>query len=113
MQPANLDSLFTLESLLSLQGATVAALLVPNAAGVLLGDRVRPWRPWLSLLVAMGLAALVAYLATETSPVKWIIAFFNGLLIFMAAVGGNEGASGARGGASDASGQRRFFSSWV
>ena len=39
-----LDELFTLQSLLSLQGAAFAALLVPNVLTYLVGDVFRTWK---------------------------------------------------------------------
>lgn len=85
----NLDSLFTLTSLLSLQGATAAAVLVPNVVGHLLGERFDPFRKWTSLAIALALAYTAAFLADDGSS-KWVVAFFNGLLIFASAMGLNQ-----------------------
>lgn len=102
-----LDELFTLQSLLSLQGAAAASLLVPNVLAHLIGERFQPYKKWISFIIALGLAYFVAILAETQALTKWIIAFFNGFLIFASAVGINEGAS--RG---TELGERRFFTSW-
>jgi len=39
MNGQTLDALFTLQSLLSLQGSAAAALLVPNVIGYLVGEK--------------------------------------------------------------------------
>lgn len=86
----NLDSLFSAASLLSLQGSTAAALLVPNVLGNLLGERFDRWRKWTSLVIAMVLAYLAAFLAKDANAIKWLLAFFNGCLIFASAMGLNQ-----------------------
>ncbi len=103
----NLDALFTMQSLLSLQGSAAAALLVPNGLVYLIGDTFRPYTKWVSFAIAMFLSYLVAYLAPGGEFTKWVLAFFNGFLVFASAVGINEGASkGTR------LGRGRFFSTW-
>lgn len=102
-----LDELFTLQSLLSLQGAAVAALLVPNVLTYLVGDVFKPYKKWVSFILAVGLAYLVAFLAPTQAWTKWIVAFFNGFLVFASAIGINEGVSGGTG-----LGRKRFFASW-
>jgi hypothetical protein len=102
-----LDELFTLESLLALQGAATAALLVPNVLAYLFGEEFKPYKKWVSFVVAMGLAFLVAILAETDAWTKWIVASFNGLLIFASAIGLNEKIIG-----STALGRKRFFESW-
>ncbi|MGH8791192.1 MAG: hypothetical protein ACRDXX_00900 [Stackebrandtia sp.] len=83
------DSLFTPTSLLSLQGAAAASLLAPNVIGVFAGEKFDPYRKWTSLGIALALAFVVAALVDD-GPVKWFVAFFNGLLIFAAAMGVNQ-----------------------
>ncbi|MEO8391506.1 MAG: hypothetical protein ABI700_00800 [Chloroflexota bacterium] len=90
-----LNALFTLESLLSLQGAAAASWLVPNVLGTLIGPRFDRFRLWAAFLIGMGLALLTAAIAKDTSGVKWILALFNGFLIFSSAVGINQGAGAA------------------
>jgi len=93
MNPQTLNALFTTDSLLSLQGAAAAALLVPNVIGYLVGEKFQPYRKWLSFGISMFLAYLVALLAPETHWMKWVVASFNGFLIFASALGTNEMAS--------------------
>lgn len=86
----NLDSLFSGASLLSLQGAAAAALLVPNVLGNLIGARFDKWRKWTSLGIALALAYLAAFLAKDANAIKWVVALFNGFLIFASAMGLNQ-----------------------
>jgi len=90
-----LNALFTLESLLSLQGAAAAALLIPNVLTYLIGPAFQPYQKWVAFVVAMGLAFLVAALASEKGWTKWVLAALNGFLIFASAVGINQTASAA------------------
>jgi TRAP-type C4-dicarboxylate transport system permease small subunit len=89
---SGIDQLFTTQSLLTLQGATAATLLVPNI-GVQLFDTAytRKQRLWTALVIAMALSYLAAAVATG-SWTKWIVAFFNGCLVFSASIGLNETA---------------------
>ncbi|MCS7281975.1 MAG: hypothetical protein RMK65_02870 [Anaerolineae bacterium] len=96
MNPQTLNALFTVESLLSLQGAAAASFIVPNGIGYLVGSGFDRYRKWVSFAMAMFLAYLVALLTPETHWIKWILAFFNGFLIFSSAVGINEGLSSGR-----------------
>ncbi|HZE42017.1 MAG TPA: hypothetical protein VE172_24745 [Stackebrandtia sp.] len=113
-----LDSLFTVTSLLSLQGSAAAAVLVPNVVGVLVGHTFDPFRKWTSLGVALALAYLTAALAQD-GPTRWIVAFFNGLLIFASAMGINQLPKHNRPKTDDKSGEQvltklqKFFKSWV
>ncbi len=89
----NLSALFTMESLLSLQGSAAAALLVPAVLLYLIGEGFKPVAKWVSFVIALGLSYLVAYLAADTGFLKWVLAFFNGFLVFASAVGINQGAA--------------------
>lgn len=89
----NLSALFTMDSLLSLQGSAAAALLVPAVLLYLIGDGFRPFAKWVSFVIALGLSYLVAALAQDQSVFKWILAFFNGFLVFASAVGINQAAA--------------------
>ena len=103
----NLDELFTIASLLSLQGSSAAALLIPNVLTYLIGDAFKPYKKWVSFAIAMILAYLVAVLAQSADWTRWIVALFNGFLVFASAVGINEAAGR---GTTLSSG--RFFESW-
>ena len=102
-----LDALFTIESLLSLQGSAAASFLVPNVLGYLIGDTFNPYKKWVSFAIAMILAYLVAILSSDAGVTKWILAFFNGFLVFASAVGINQGVSGGT-----RLGSAKFFQSW-
>jgi membrane protein YdbS with pleckstrin-like domain len=85
-----LNSFFTMESLMTLQGATAACLLVPNVVAYLIGPECDKYRKWISLLVAFGIAFMTAFFAETPIWSKWVLAFLNGLLIFASAVGINQ-----------------------
>lgn len=110
----SLDSLFSGASLLSLQGAAAAALLVPNVLGNLLGQRFDKWRKWTSLGIALVLAYLAAFLAKDASALKWVVAFFNGFLIFASAMGLNQLPRKNRpNGSNQEAPEPKFLKSWV
>ncbi len=112
MNPQTLNALFTVESLLSLQGAAAAALLVPNVIGYLVGEAFHPYKKWVSFGLSMILAYLVAFLAPDAHWMKWVQAFFNGFLVFASAVGINEGVSGSTARPYRAEPRRTFFQRW-
>lgn len=117
------QTLFSPDSLLSFTGAVVAAVLVPNVLASIAKMPVELLR-FISLLVAMAMAVLMAYLSTAaTNPewMKWVVAFFNGLLIYLSALGANETLSNAgkdefkemvHNAVSDKPLKRPFFASW-
>lgn len=80
---------FTLATLFTFTGAALAAWLVPYAFFVLIGEKFRPYMKWVSFVVAVALMELAAVLNAEPGWVKYVIAAFNGLVIFLAAVGTN------------------------
>ena len=106
----NLDSLYSVASLLTLQGAAAASLLVPNVLGMLIGETFDRYRKWTSFGVALVLAFVAAGLADEASWVKWVVAVFNGFLVFAAAMGVNQLPARHRQAVPDGS---RFFRSWT
>lgn len=113
--PSNLDALFTLTSLLSLQGAAAASLLVPNVFTYLIGPNFKPYEKWVSFGIAMVLALLTAFIASDTNVLKWVVAVFNGFLIFASAIGVNEMAAHSRQqnlGTLASGAKPRFFHSW-
>ena len=114
MDPQILEKFFTLESLLTLQGSSVAALFVANVFGFLIGTISTSGKKWIAFIVSLLLSYLAAYLATDADFVKWILAFFNGLVIFAAAMGGNQWLNAATGpGPAAGPGTKRFFNSWL
>ena len=86
----DLSSLYTFTSLVTLQGATAATLLFANVLGYLVGANFNPYRKWVALGVAMLLQLLAAAFADEQSAQTWIVAVFNGLLVFASAIGLNQ-----------------------
>ncbi len=85
-----INGLFTRESLMSLQGAAAATLLVPSVLTFLIGSSFRPYEKWAALATALIISAAVTVKARERGAVKWIIAALNGLLIYASAVGLTE-----------------------
>lgn len=116
MDTTTLDSFFTIESLVSLQGSTAAILLVTNVLGYLIGPNFDKYKKWLAFGLSLVFAYTVAALAADAGFVKWILAFLNGFLIFASAAGLNEMAGGrslrTAPLALPASGPKKFFASW-
>ena len=114
MDPQAINDLFTPESLLSLQGSAIAALFSANVFGYLIANLSDAGKKWIAFIVSLVLSYLVAYLATDQNIVKWILAFFNGLVVFAAAMGGNQWLNAISGpGPAAGPGQKRFFDSWL
>jgi hypothetical protein len=108
-----LDSFFTKESLLSLQGSVALTLLVPNVLAYLIGSSFAPYTKWVAFGVAMLLAFLVASQAPERSVTKWVLAVLNAFLIFASAVGLTVAlGSGATGMSAGGGGVTPFFQDW-
>ncbi|TDC28874.1 hypothetical protein [Micromonospora sp. KC213] len=91
-----MNDLFTWAALGSLTGASAATLLTANVVGGLIGPSGDKARKWIALGVALLLSYTTAAFATEAGAEKWIIAFFNGLVIFSAALGVNQMPPGNR-----------------
>ncbi|MFJ6194623.1 hypothetical protein [Micromonospora sp. NPDC092111] len=91
-----MNDLFTWAALGSVAGASAATLLTANVIGGLLGPDSDKARKWIALGVALALSYATAAFATEAGAQKWIIAFFNGLVIFSAALGINQLPPGNR-----------------
>ncbi len=116
MDKRTLSALFTKESLLSLQGAVAATLLVPNVLTYLIGASFRPYEKW----AALGVAVLISLMITREAPgkggIKWLVGLLNGLVIFWSAVGMAEtlgyAARESLDQAGQVSGELPFFHSW-
>jgi hypothetical protein len=107
MNPNDANSLFTTTSLLSLQGSAAAALIVPNVLKYLIST-IPTWATkWIAFVIALGLSFLVAVVASDSNFMKWVVAFFNGFLVFASAMGINQAAAGTT------LDSNRFFSSWL
>jgi len=89
------NDLFTWAGLGSVAGASAATLLTANVIGGLIGPQADKARKWIALGTALLLSYLTAAFATA-GPEKWIIAFFNALVIFSAALGVNQLPPGNR-----------------
>jgi len=112
---SSLNGLFTLTSLVSLQGAAAASLIVPNVLTYLIGASFKPYEKWVAFAIAMLLSLLTALLAPSPDFTKWIVAVFNGFLIFASAIGINEAAARTGGeqlGTLSRGAKPRFFHSW-
>jgi hypothetical protein len=81
------NALFTRESLMSLQGAALATLVIPNVLAYMIGPGFLPFEKWIGFGIAMLLALYTAYQSSEAGVQKWAIAVLNGFLIFAAAAG--------------------------
>lgn len=113
MNKKTLNSLFTWESLVSLQGATTVVVLVPNVLTFLIGSSFQPYEKWVAFIIALLLSFLVAFQASGKSVTKWILAILNGFFIFASAVGLTEAlGSGAKTGMAQSGGGLPFFHSW-
>jgi len=117
------SSLFTTQTLFSFAGAVIATALVPNVIASIATLPPRTLR-LIALIVAMILAFLMAFMADSADWIKWIVAFFNGLLIYLSALGANETLSRGMGRAptppaaiagtavSGGTKKRKFFDTW-
>ncbi len=117
------SSLFTPQTLFTFTGAVIATALVPNVIATVADLPPRALR-LIALIVALTLAFLMAFLAEDADWVKWIVAFINGLLIYLSALGANETLSRGMGraptqppslaGTAVGGGEekRKFFDSW-
>jgi hypothetical protein len=113
--PTNINALYTIQTLVSLQGAAGLCVIVPNILTYLLGPTFKDYAKWVSFGLALFLALLGAAVANDPSWIKWVVALFNGFLIFGSAIGYNEMAARAlRGGRAGRTTEGRppFFHSW-
>lgn len=111
---SSVNALFTLTSLLSLQGASAASLIIPNVLRYLIGAAFDRYEKWTGFIISMVIALATALIATEPNPVKWLVAIVNGFLIFASAIGVNEVvARRTRGAGAAASAKKPFFHTWL
>ena len=112
-----MNDLFTWAAFGTVAGASAATLLVTNTAGILLGTSADKARKWIALITALLLSYITAAFATDAGNEKWIIAFFNGLVIFSAALGLNQIPPGNRAPAKGTqvadNTKPGFFNSWA
>lgn len=113
MDTQKINALFTSESLLSLQGAALVSMVVPNVLTYLIGPSFLPYEKWLGFGIAMLLALMIATRSTERGAMKWIVALLNGFLIFSSAAGMTEVFGAMSRGLEGAAGEPvPFFHSW-
>jgi hypothetical protein len=86
---AQVSDFFTIESLLTFQGSTLAVLLTTNGIGAIIGDRFHYLRKWVAFGAALCLQGLLVE-TVEPGRVEWVVAAFNAVLVFAAALGLNE-----------------------
>ncbi|WP_410817696.1 hypothetical protein [Micromonospora sp. 050-3] len=111
-----MNDLFTWAALGSIAGASAATLLATNVIGGLIGPSGDKLRKWIAIAIALLLSYVTAAFADEAGGEKWVIAFFNALVIFSAALGVNQFPPGNRQATPTqvASGREpRVFRSWV
>ena len=80
---------YDLATLLAYPGAVVAITLLCGAVSYLGGSPVQPFLKWVALVGALLLAAVGALAADPVGWLPWVVAFFNAIVLFLAAVGGN------------------------
>lgn len=114
---------FTLQSMLTLSGATGATFVVSNGL-----QRAFDFNPrWLALAIAEAIVIFGVYASGGQSVVDYAVGIINGFLVYCSAAGatgvaGGGGAGGAvargagatrgGGGTGAAGGRRGFLSSW-
>ena len=88
-----MSEFFTVETLLSFGGMVLGTVVVVNALLALpVGPKIKPYVVYIALAVGVALSYLRTALGLDNvaGDVRWILAFFNGLVVFLAAVGANE-----------------------
>ena len=91
-----MNDLFTWAALGTIAGASAATLLATNVIGGLIGPSGDKLRKWIAIAIALLLSYLTAAFADDAGGEKSIIAFFNALVIFSAALGVNQFPPGNR-----------------
>lgn len=109
---------FTRETIASLTGSALVALLIPSGLMYLIGPRFKPFAKWACFLVSMFLSFAIASTATGATAGAvqtrdlwyWILTVVNGFLIFASALGSNELFSSLQPGTL---GGAPLFNSWL
>jgi ABC-type Fe3+-siderophore transport system permease subunit len=96
MNTDKFNPLFSRESLLTLQGAALAAMIIPNVLTYLIGAAFLPYEKWLGFGIAMTIAIYIATRSRDKGTLRWVIAVLNGFLIFSASAGLTDMLGGAR-----------------
>jgi hypothetical protein len=81
---------FTIGSFATLAGCTVIVYIVTGVIGYLMNFKTsQTIKKWLSIGLSMAVAFIAASLSEDKTAYTWILAVFNGFLIFVAATGTN------------------------
>lgn len=86
-----INQFFTLESMVTLTGATGATLVVSNALQQVLNKNPK----WMALLVAQIISLATIYFSGATLGSDYFIATVNGFLIYSSAIGASTFTNGA------------------
>lgn len=98
-------------SLLSLQGATAAVVIVTNTLGSVIGKPADPYRKWIALALSLLLGLLGVTQVEDPTWREWLVATLNGFLIAAAALGINDTTVSVVNGAARRRG--RIIVSWL
>lgn len=84
------SELFTINSFATLAGCTAIVYIVTGVIGYLLNFKTsQTIKKWVSIGLSMIVAFIAASLTEDKTAYTWILAVFNGFLIFVAATGTN------------------------
>jgi hypothetical protein len=87
--------LYTTSSLFTLGGSVSAVWIVMSVLSNVFGpQKIKKLKKLLGLILSVGIAILGAAFLEEQTFLTWVVAVFNGLLIYMTAFGINAGVSG-------------------
>jgi hypothetical protein len=103
---------FTAATLLTIGGSATAVWLFTSVLTYLFGARADPAKKWVALLLSLGLALLAVAVGTDGALVTWVGGFFNGLIIFLTAVGESTVVAGSSGKSGKGLGAPGFNSPW-
>ncbi len=104
------NEFFTVESMLTLAGATLITTIVTNAIQYAFSWNLK----WFGLVIAMIIAIFGVFLTPEYKPVDFLIGIINGFFIYANSTGimqmaGNPRAPEVVGTAGEAAKQKRKF----
>jgi cytochrome b subunit of formate dehydrogenase len=84
------SELFTISSFATLAGCTAIVYIVTGVTGYLVNFQTsQTIKKWVSIGLSMIVAFVAASLTEDKTAYTWILAVFNGFLIFFAATGTN------------------------
>jgi FtsH-binding integral membrane protein len=84
------SELFTIDSFATLAGCTAIVYIVTGVIGYLMNFKTsQAVKKWLSIGLSLAVAFVAASLTEDKTAYTWILAIFNGFLIFVAATGTN------------------------